>query len=602
MRRWSGLVWVLGLVAVACSSPSGGRDEVSDAAPEIVPDAPPEIVMDAAPPDPVTGEFSILTYNVAGLPDIISKSNPEEFIPQISPLLNAYDLVLVQEDFAYHDELASEAEHPFQTRPMFESPDQVPMGDGLNRFSVFPTGPLHRLQWPGCNGDFDCASDCLATKGFSLARVQLAPGITLDVYNLHGEAGGCPEDVTVRLLGYQRLAEYINTWSVGRPVLVAGDFNLRWTDPEDVPPLELLVDDAGLTEACLALDCGDEHIDKVFFRSNEALLLEPLTWAVPPEFVDPAGEDLSDHEPVAVRFAWTGTPSAGAAEIDTSVYPETLSVVTFNMLHGLSDEDPAAQPFDRLSERLELMGDALAASADGLVALQEVSLMPAADYPDVLGVLLGALDREACPACHGLFGAIGGTAPSFDAGDAVGQLTLSRLPQSGPVHNRQVSPLRAVTHLRVDSALGKVDLYNVHLQGSDPAEDGVAEADAVLAFVEETSELDHIVLLAGDFNSTPDSAALARFEDAGFMDLGAASGLACDAPGDDGCTNSTLPLGETGLRAEVRIDYLLMRGDGPFGPLDSDCVKRFGAAVPVGDGHLWPSDHVGLACILSRSP
>ena len=41
---------------------------------------------------PAQGEFVALTYNIAGLPDVISGSNPEVNIPLISPLLNAYDL------------------------------------------------------------------------------------------------------------------------------------------------------------------------------------------------------------------------------------------------------------------------------------------------------------------------------------------------------------------------------------------------------------------------------------------------------------------------------------------------------------------------------
>jgi len=601
MRGWFGLL----LLGVVTCSTSVDEDvgEVADVILEVAVDLAREPSPDVAPdipaPPPVEGEFSLLTYNVAGLPEFISKSNPEEFIPQISPLLNGYDLVLVQEDFAYHPELSGAAEHPYQTPPLFDEPDQVPMGDGLNRFSVFPLGPLHRLQWPGCNGDFDCASDCLATKGFSFARVELHPGVTVDVYNLHGEAGGCPADVPIRLVGYRRLVEYIRTYSAGRPVLVGGDFNLRWTDPEDVEPLQMLVD-AGLTEACEALDCGDEHIDKVFFRSGEGLQLEPLTWAVPPQFVDPSGEDLSDHEPVAVRFAWTGIPSPdGPGGIAEEIYPSALSVVTFNTLHGLSDEDPDAQPYDRLPERLEIVGEELAARGDALVALQEISLMAVADYPDVLAVLVGALDREACPACHALFGAVGGTPPTFDVGNAVGQLTLHRLPQSGPVQNRQVSQLRAVTHLRVDSSLGKVDLYNVHLDGSGGDEDGLAEVDAVLAFVDETSRGDHVVILAGDFNSTPDSLAMDRFLDAGFEDLGAEGGLSCTAENSDGCTASTLPLADAGKRASARIDYVLLRA---AAVIASECVPRFAAAVAVEDGVLWPSDHIGLACTLSLAP
>ena len=47
-----------------------------------------------------SGSFTALTYNVAGLPEGISGSNPETNMQMISPLLNAYDLVLIQEDFS----------------------------------------------------------------------------------------------------------------------------------------------------------------------------------------------------------------------------------------------------------------------------------------------------------------------------------------------------------------------------------------------------------------------------------------------------------------------------------------------------------------------
>ncbi|MDD9370350.1 MAG: hypothetical protein PV358_09575, partial [Acidimicrobiales bacterium] len=41
-----------------------------------------------------SGTFSVLSYNVAGLPQEISTVNPQEHIPLISPLLNEYDIVL----------------------------------------------------------------------------------------------------------------------------------------------------------------------------------------------------------------------------------------------------------------------------------------------------------------------------------------------------------------------------------------------------------------------------------------------------------------------------------------------------------------------------
>ena len=49
--------------------------------------------------------FSVLSLNVAGLPAILSSSDPAENTVQMSPLLNNYDIVSVQEDFSYHNDL-----------------------------------------------------------------------------------------------------------------------------------------------------------------------------------------------------------------------------------------------------------------------------------------------------------------------------------------------------------------------------------------------------------------------------------------------------------------------------------------------------------------
>src|SRR5688500_5242268 len=50
-------------------------------------------------PEPTSGDFNVLSYNVAGLPAEISNEDPEQHIPMISPLLNDYDVVMTQEDF-----------------------------------------------------------------------------------------------------------------------------------------------------------------------------------------------------------------------------------------------------------------------------------------------------------------------------------------------------------------------------------------------------------------------------------------------------------------------------------------------------------------------
>src|SRR5688572_3631650 len=50
---------------------------------------------------PRKGNFELLTYNVAGLPEGISRSRPQANLPLIAQLLGRYDVALVQEDFAY---------------------------------------------------------------------------------------------------------------------------------------------------------------------------------------------------------------------------------------------------------------------------------------------------------------------------------------------------------------------------------------------------------------------------------------------------------------------------------------------------------------------
>jgi hypothetical protein len=292
-KRWLPLLFLL----AACS----GSATVGD-----VPDTQAQAgdFADSAEPVPPLNVFSLITYNVAGLPQGISGSNPEVFVPLIGPLLNSYDIALVQEDFWYHPQLIEEVVHPYQSAPMWEVPELTKMGDGLNRFSIFAFEDFERIGWVMCHGHLDCSNDCLATKGFSYARTELGEGVHVDIYNLHMEAGGCPEDLVSRTAGVAQLLAFIADHSKDVAVIVAGDFNLRETDPTDLPLIEQMLEEGALRDACAELDCGDLRIDKVLFRSSDQVALSVHQWSIPPEFVNPEGVALSDHEPVAVQLSW----------------------------------------------------------------------------------------------------------------------------------------------------------------------------------------------------------------------------------------------------------------------------------------------------------
>lgn len=253
-----------------------------------------------APPASNSGSFSLLSYNVAGLPDAISGSNPRVNIPLISPLLNTYDLVLVQEDFAYHDELAQDANHPHQSIPL--DPAGVNMGDGLNRFSTTAFADHARHTWDECNGFIDSGSDCLTDKGFSVARHTLAVGVTVDVYNLHMDAGRSQDDYDARVAQIAQLAAEIQTRSGADAIIVAGDTNLKADDEQAL--LDMLAG-SNLLDACRVLTCGRETLhDRIMFRSSPVLELVPMNWRADPAFVDANGDDLSDHEAIGVDFGW----------------------------------------------------------------------------------------------------------------------------------------------------------------------------------------------------------------------------------------------------------------------------------------------------------
>jgi|GEM_PF-1143923 len=276
------------------------------------------------------GEFLALSYNVAGLPDSLSGSIPSLYTPIISPLLNGYDLVLVQESWqtpdpnpleplrVYHELLVADADHPYKSEPaplpLGTDPNrpQALVSDGLNRFSQFPFDPVVREAWSSCFGLFDHGADCLALKGFSVARTTLAAGVTLHIYNLHMEAGNDPNDVLVRDAGVTLLSDFLNIFSAGEAVIVGGDFNLDSDEEPDSTQFQRLLSETGLTDVCDFLGCPEPgRIDKFLFRSNDSLTLTPRSWNFETDvFVTGDGQPLSDHEALAVRFDWSATPAS----------------------------------------------------------------------------------------------------------------------------------------------------------------------------------------------------------------------------------------------------------------------------------------------------
>jgi endonuclease/exonuclease/phosphatase family metal-dependent hydrolase len=317
------------------------------------------------------GTFNVLTYNVAGLPEGLSSGSPATNTPLISPRLAGYDIVNVQEDFNYHAALYAGDNHPYRTA----TSGGVPFGDGLNTLSDFPFEDFTRVKWNNCTG-----TNCLTPKGFSLARVRLAEGVFVDLYNVHTNADATDDALAARRANIDQLSDFIQANSSGNAVIVMGDTNTRYTRTGD--NIRTLVTENGLTDAWVKLvkggtppaqgadallcpttappnDC--EVVDKVFYRGSKLVSLTATRyhneWAA---FLDSAGANLSDHFPHTVDFSYTLNSSLRASDF-------------FGGPHGTAFNDADDLPSVPAPRTLTLRGgsrlDAVSLTHDGGTAL-----------------------------------------------------------------------------------------------------------------------------------------------------------------------------------------------------------------------------------------
>jgi len=273
--------------------------------------------------------FRVLTYNVAGLPAGLSYSDPAPRLPAIGRRAAGYDVVLVQEAFTGLDALRDASGHPELRRGSGPRSGWARLigrlcgrcGSGLalltgragEEILAGRAGRYARCSGWGLRPMAD-GSDCWASKGWQHARLALADGIAVDVWNTHLDAGVLEDDLATREAQLDELARAMAE-SRGRAVVVGGDFNLGAELPEEARLLERFRRRLGLRDTGARSGDSDRwprRIDHLFFRSGERVSLE----------VERAGESrefrrddlpLSDHPALFARFRARSRP-ADAAE------------------------------------------------------------------------------------------------------------------------------------------------------------------------------------------------------------------------------------------------------------------------------------------------
>ncbi|KAF2164336.1 hypothetical protein M409DRAFT_67873 [Zasmidium cellare ATCC 36951] len=267
-----------------------------------------------------TGTFSTLTLNVAGLPSWINdngvpgdKADAATMIGQKFAQYN-YDIIQIQEDFHYHDEIYAADNHPFRTK----TSGDVPFGSGLNTLSNYNWTTLERITWDEC---FIADGDCLTPKGFTFMRLQLAEGVEVDFYNLHADAGQEDGDQEARRENLRQVVERVRSVSAGRSVVVEGDTNSLYSRTTDDVGV---FGQVGLGDAWVERVYGGviptnvpkcpgpttdntcEVYDKILYRSGDSVKLNATSFDyVTDMFLQPDGSILTDHNAVLAEFSWS---------------------------------------------------------------------------------------------------------------------------------------------------------------------------------------------------------------------------------------------------------------------------------------------------------
>lgn len=305
-------------------------------------------------------ELKLITYNIDGLPEkldlndlpwifkpivwiykLIKKTtmivindnqNKQKCVEDISKLLSEKDadIIAVQEDFNYHDELMSSLKEKytcgtytggFDLSKIFSSTEWIscfPLPrfkcDGINIISKNNLSNETIVKWKKSYGYFTHANDLLTHKGFRYYQIKIDSELYVDVYILHMDADfynaeTCPDvsgDIEARKEQLTQLTNYIiDRYKNGsnNPIIIMGDTNSYNYYSWDVNNLNsYLLNPINETEGLEINEVSPnngEDVDRVFYINLKKInyFIKPIECYYDKNFTNEYGK-LSDHNPL----------------------------------------------------------------------------------------------------------------------------------------------------------------------------------------------------------------------------------------------------------------------------------------------------------------
>lgn len=270
---------------------------------------------------------------------------------------SGFDVVGVSEDFDYHSELwnaawnngtgvhynagthrgkLQDAANAAGVLSKYLGKNPIIDSDGLcffYRMGIVDQNTVESTesftQWNDHYGYTDSGADGLIKKGYRFYVVKLADGTEIDLYTMHMDAESSIEDCNARASQLTQIANAIKASNNGRPIVIIGDSNCRYTrDKVKTNLIDALNADLRFTcrdpwiqfgrnnkypvypsGSIMASSNGyrtGEVVDKIWYVNNTEsnIRLVAETYAQDLSFVDENGSPLCDHKPCVVTFSY----------------------------------------------------------------------------------------------------------------------------------------------------------------------------------------------------------------------------------------------------------------------------------------------------------
>lgn len=251
-------------------------------------------------------EFTVLNYNVQMRP--ILDDNDYKGV-RLSPKLNKFDVVALQESFAGKEVLMSNALHLYRADFIEKRCIFCLVDSGLStlsNFSIIEQKTMLYRMWAGIQ-------DGVASKGILLTRLRIN-GLIVDVYNTHMIASSdicgankARHDQAVQLIEFVRANSPRE-----HSVIVLGDFNMCPAQKDATESdrafktrtFQMILDGLKLHDVYNTLAMSEPNqIHRTLFRAGYGHHFWPLSIErQDAHFCDEKGAPLSDSPPMVTTF------------------------------------------------------------------------------------------------------------------------------------------------------------------------------------------------------------------------------------------------------------------------------------------------------------